>query len=297
MVQVTTSAAVPAKRGPLASFSPEPLFVLGAISQYLGAAIAINLFKDISAASVAWLRVAAAAIIIIAISYKDRRPWTRTALIGVGVFGVSTALMNLFFYLGIDRLGLGKSVAIEFIGPITVAALRTRSTRNFLALGLATVGVVVLAGFGVSGKVAGLLFILAASAMWALYIVFGARVARDDRGLSGLGVGLAIGAVAIAPFGAPGSGPAWHVPHVLVLCAVVGLLSNAIPYGIDQNVMRRISTRRFAVLLALLPVTAVFVGALVLDQVPTWLDIVGVAFVLGGVIAQEREGVTPLPAD
>ncbi len=294
---MTTSAAASTKRGSLADFSPEPLFVLSAISQYLGAAIAINLFRELSPASVAWLRVTFAAIVVIAISWRDRRPWTRRALIGVAVFGVSTALMNLFFYLGIARLGLGKSVAIEFIGPITVAALRTRTARNFAALGLAAFGVVVLAGFGVSGKLAGLLFILAASAMWAMYIVFGTRVARDDRGLSGLGIGLAIGAVAILPFGAPGSGPAWHAPHLLVLCAVVGVLCNAIPYAIDQNVMRRISTRRFAVLLALLPVTAVFIGAVVLNQIPTRLDIVGVAFVLCGVIAQEREGVTALPAD
>jgi inner membrane transporter RhtA len=292
---VTTSAT--ASKRSLANFSPEPLFVLSAISQYLGAAIAVNMFDDISPASVAWIRVAAAAIVIIVVSYRDRRPWTSRTLLGVGVFGVSTALMNLFFYLGISRLGLGKSVAIEFIGPITVAAIRTRTSRNLLALALATFGVVVLAGFGISGKVEGLLYILAASAMWALYIVFGARVARDDRGLSGLGVGLAIGAVAIAPFGAPGSGPAWHAPHILLLCILVGVLSNAIPYGIDQNVMRRISTRRFAVLLALLPVTAVFIGAVALNQIPTVLDVVGVAFVLAGVIAQEREGVTSLPSD
>jgi inner membrane transporter RhtA len=292
-----TSPGTISKRSPLADFSPESLFVLSAISQYLGAAIAINLFRDLRPASVAWIRVAAAAVIIVVVSRRDHRRWTKPALIGVAVFGVSTALMNMFFYLGISHLGLGKSVAIEFIGPITVAALRTRTARNVVALLLATFGVIVLAGFGIKGQTIGLLFIFAASAMWALYIVFGARVARDDRGLSGLGIGLAIGALVITPFGVVHSGPAWHSPRILGLCALVGLLSNAVPYGIDQNVMRRISTRRFAVLLALLPVTAVVTGAIALNQIPTGLDIVGVAFVLAGVIAQEREGVTSLPAD
>ena len=115
--------------------------------------------------------------------------------------------MNLFFFMAIDRTDLGKSVAIEFIGPIVVAAAMTRTARNAAAVGLAAVGVIVLGGVEVAGNTTGLLWILAASTMWAIYIVVGSHVAQIGRGVAGLGIGLAIGAVVLTPIGAPGSGP------------------------------------------------------------------------------------------
>ena len=74
-----------------------------------------------------------------------------------------------------------------------------------------------------------------------------------------------------------------------VACLLVGVFSNAIGYGIDQHVLRRIPVRRFSVLLALLPVTAVVIGWLVLDQRPSALDLAGIALVLAGVVLQERD--------
>jgi inner membrane transporter RhtA len=259
----------------------------------------VGLFDEVPPASVAWLRVIGAAIALLIVSWKHvRQPWTRAELWAAGLFGTATALMNIFFYLGIDRLPLGKGVAIEFIGPITVAALRTRTRRNATALVLAVLGVAVLSGLEISGgDPLGLLFIFLASAMWAAYIVIGSRVARLDRGVSGLGVGLAIGAIVVMPIGAPGSGAAFASPSLLALCLLVGVFSNAIGYGIDQHVMRRIPIRRFSVLLALLPVTATVIGFVALDQVPSALDLVGMALVLSGVVIQEREELAPTRTD
>jgi inner membrane transporter RhtA len=193
------------------------------------------------------------------------------------------------FYLAIDRLPLGKGVAIEFIGPIAVAAVRTRSRRNALALVLAAIGVAVLSGVEIDGEPLGLLFIFLASAMWATYIVIGSKVAQQNRGVSGLGFGLLIGSVVITPIGAPSSGPVWSSPYLILLCMFVGVMSNAIGYGIDQSVLRRIPIRRFSVLLALLPVTATVVAFIALDQRPSAIDLVGMALVLTGVVVQERE--------
>jgi inner membrane transporter RhtA len=197
--------------------------------------------------------------------------------------------MNTFFYIAIDRLPLGKGVAIEFIGPIAVAAARTRTRRNAAALALAAVGVAVLSGIELGNEPLGLLFIFLASAMWAAYIVVGSRVAQQDRGVAALAVGLLIGSIAIAPIGAPGSGPVWMSPSLVLACVAVGILSNAVGYGIDQSILRRIPVRRFSVLLALLPVTAMAVGFVALDQTPTVVDLAGMAFVLTGVAIQERE--------
>lgn len=271
---------------------PEALFVVSAIGQYCGAVIAVRLFDDLAPASVAWFRVIGAALVLVVLSIPTLRRggrWTRGELIAVSLFGISTALMNLFFYLAIEHLDLGKGVAIEFIGPITVAALRTRTSRNAIALICAVLGVLILSGIEFGNEPLGLFFIFLASLMWAAYIVIGSKVARFDRGVSGLGVGLLIGAIFIAPFGAPTSGPAFDAPWILATCFLVGILSNAIGYGIDQYTLRRIPVRRFSVLLALLPVTATIFGLVFLDQVPSITDLIGITFVLAGVVVQQRD--------
>ena len=265
------------------------MFVLSAVAQYAGAAIAVVLFDEVEPQTVAWFRVIGATIALLAVSRGWRHGWTRDQLVAAGVFGIATALMNTFFYLGIDRVDLGKAVTIEFIGPIAVAAVATRSIRNAVALLFAIAGVVVLGGGEIDDNALGLFFILLASAMWAAYIVMGSRVAQLDRGVAGLGIGLAIGALAITPLGAPWSGPVWVSPTLLALCLLVGVFSNAIGYGIDQFTMRRIPIRRFSLLLALLPVTASFIGWVALDQRPSGIEALGIALVLIGVAVQERE--------
>jgi len=288
---VTSSAA--ARPGPVTRWlnttQPEALFVLSAIAQYIGAAIAVLLFDEVEPQTVAWFRLIGATIALLAVSRRWWVGWTRRQLVAAGVFGIATALMNTFFYLAIDRIDLGKAVTIEFIGPIAVAAAATRSVRNAVALLFAVGGVMVLGKGEIDGNAIGLLFILLASTMWAVYIVVGSRVAQLDRGVAGLGVGLAIGSLVMTPVGAPWSGPVWASPTLLALCLLVGVFSNAIGYGIDQFVMRRIPIRRFSVLLALLPVTALAVGWVALDQQPSAIELVGVALVLVGVATQERE--------
>jgi inner membrane transporter RhtA len=271
--------------------------VLSAVSQYIGAVIAVALFDEVAPQTVAWFRLIGATIAIALVARPWRRRWTRPDVVAAGAFGIATALMNTFFYLGIDRVDLGIAVTIEFIGPITVAAVATRSRRNAVALVFAVVGVLVLGGAEIDGNAVGLMFIFLASACWAGYIVIGSHVARLDRGLSGLGLGLAIGALSITPIGAPGSLAVWTSARLLALCLVVGLFSSAIGYGIDQYTMRRIPVRRFSLLLALLPVTAVAIGWIALGQQPSGIELVGVALVVVGVVVQDRDELAPLEAE
>jgi inner membrane transporter RhtA len=280
------------RRNPLYAAPPEALFVLSGVSQYVGAVIAVRLFDELAPAPSAWLRVIGATLWLSMFSLGQFRRggrFTGAQLRSAAALGIVTAFMNLTFYLAIDRLHLGKGVAIEFIGPITVAALTTRSRRNAVALALATLGVVVLSGIEIDDQPLGLLFIFLAAACWAGYVVLSARVAQYDRGVAGLAVGLGFGALVLAPFGIAQSGPAWSDPRLLGLCLLIGLFSNAIAYGIDQYTLRRIPVRRFSVLLALLPVTATVFGFLFLDQTPSVPDLVGIGLVLAGVAAQQRD--------
>lgn len=278
--------------------SPEALFAIAGISQYTGAVVAVNLFDQVRPATVAWFRVMSAAALLVVVSWRQvRKGWTRAELKSATLFGTATAFMNLFFYLALDRLPLGKSVVIEFIGPIAVAAAFTRTMRNSVALALAAVGVITLSGVEVGGEPWGIFFVFAASAMWAVYIILGRRVAHLDRGLAGLGLGLVLGSLAILPFGVAGSSAVFSDPRLLLLCVAVGALSSAIGYGIDQVVMRRIPVRRFAVLLALLPLSAMVLGYLVLEQRPSAADLFGAALVIVGVLLQERDQLPPLGAE
>jgi len=261
---------------------PQALFVLGGISQYVGAALAVLLFASVPAAGVAWLRVVAAAAVLVAWRRPWQTRWTAQRLSLTAAFGIALALMNLTFYLAIDRLPLGTAVAIEFIGPIAVAALGSRTRRDGAALVLATAGVLALADVHLTGSPGGFALALAAGACWAAYIVLGHRVAADPglRPRDGLALAMAIGAVLLAPALVTSAVPALVNPLLLAACLAVGVASSVVPYALEQIAMKRLPRARFALLLALLPATATVVGALILGQVPGLLESAGIALVV-----------------
>ena len=265
--------------------APEALFMVGAVSQYLGAAVAAVLFDDLAPGGVALLRVLAAATLIVVLRRSWRRHWQARELGRAAAFGVSLAAMNLCFYLAMHRLPLGNAVAIEFTGPVVVAALGTRTLRSAGALVLAAGGVLVLAGVESEGTAAGVGFALLAGGFWAGYILLGHRVARSPDSVDGLGIGMLAGAVAISPFGAGAVAGALDAPLVLALGLATGVLSNVIPYRIDQTVMRRVDPHRFALLQALLPATATVVGLAALAQVPSIQEALGISLVIAAILA------------
>ena len=259
--------------------------MVGAVSQYLGAAVAAVLFDQLAPGGVALLRVLAAAAVIVALRRSWRRRWQARELGLAAAFGVSLAAMNLCFYLAMDRLPLGNAVAIEFTGPVVVAALGARTLRSAGALVLAVAGVLVLAGVATDGTAPGVGFALLAGAFWSGYILLGHRVARSPASVDGLGLGMLAGAVAISPFGTAAVAGALGSPLVLALGLATGLLSNVIPYRIDQAVMRRVDPHRFALLQALLPVTATIVGLAALSQVPSGQEALGIGLVIAAIAA------------
>lgn len=272
----------PAAAGIADRLPPQALFVMGAISQYVGAALAVLLFAAVPAAGVAWLRVVAAAAVLVAWRRPWQTSWTAPRLRLTAAFGIALALMNLAFYLAIDRLPLGTAVAIEFVGPIAVAALGSRTRRDASALVLAAGGIIALADVHLTGSPGGFALAVAAGVMWAAYIVLGHRVAADRhlRPADGLALAMTIGAVALAPFLVSSSVPALVDPLLLAACLAVGLASSVVPYGLEQVAMKRLPRARFALLLALLPATATVVGALVLGQIPGAVESAGILLVV-----------------
>ncbi len=283
-------------RGAVHGAPPEALFVLSGISMYVGAAVAVSIFDDVGAVGVAWWRVFGAGLMLLVLRRSWRAGWTRRQVLLAGLFGTALAGMNTTFYLAIDRLPLGTTVAIEFLGPVAVAALGSRTRRSWLALLLAAGGVGVLADVQMEASAAGLGFALAAAALWAGYIVLGARVATEARDVDGLAVGMLIGAAVLIPVGLPTALDAFAAWWLVAAALAAALLSNVVPYAIDQVVLRRIPRARFALLLSLLPVTATVVGFLALQQTPSWVEAAGIALVVAGIAVSERPRPDPVEA-
>ena len=271
------------------SASPEVLFIVAAVSQYLGAALAFSIFDNLGTSTVATLRVLGAALILILL----RRSWKRSLkdldMFWTASFGIVLAGMNLCFYLAIDNLPLGNAVAIEFLGPIAVAAAGHRSVRNLVALIVASLGVLLLAQVTSEGTVTGVLFALAAGTLWGFYIILGSKVARTGAHLDGLGIGMLIGGLAIFPSSLHTIDRAFDSPVLMLVALSTGVLGNVIPYGIDQLVFRRISKTRFAFLQSLLPATAACVGILVLRQKTSIGELVGIGLIIFAIGLRGKE--------
>jgi inner membrane transporter RhtA len=307
---------------------PAPvLFLASGLTQYCGAAIAVSLFAVLAAPAVAWWRIAVSALVLLAWRRPWRQRWSsreatasehrrrsrgaerawsraigRSDLLAAALFGVVLATMNVTFYVAIDHLPLGTAVAIEFLGPVVVAGVTGRGWRDRAGIGVAAVGVVLLAGVQVesgasTGVVIGLAAILAAAAAWAGYILLGRRLAVRRDGISALAVGMAAGALVYVPVGV-GSVPTvvgdWRLALSLLGVAV---LSSVIPYAIEQVVLRRVPAARFAILLAMLPVTATLVGAIVLAQLPTIAEVIGILLVCVAIVLSAQPATRTRAAD
>ncbi|MBD3778432.1 MAG: EamA family transporter [Micrococcales bacterium] len=307
--------------GALARVPAPALFLVSGLAQYGGAALAVALFAVVPSPTVAWLRIAVAALVLLAWRRPWRARWTRGDLGAAALFGVVLAAMNVTFYVAIDVLPLGTAVAIEFIGPVAVAAVTGRTWRERLGIVVAAAGVVALAGVELRGggedSLRGLVAIGLAAACWAGYILLGRRVAQGSArrrrsladgdagtvparpdGITSLAVGMTTGALVGAPFLAAPAAPVLHDARLALAVLGIAVLSSVVPYAIEQVVLRRVTAATFAVLLAMLPATAAVVGAVALRQWPHGWEVVGLACVsVAIVLTARRRAPEPGPAD
>jgi inner membrane transporter RhtA len=272
---------------------PELFFITSALFHYIGPAFAVLLFAHLGPLGVAWLRITSAAVIF----SVWLRPWrffkTLTAADRrrVIALGVVLAAMNSTFYLALAKLPLATVGAIEFLGPIVLAALGLRGKRNTVALALAVTGVYYLTKVRIEGEPFAYLYAFANCALFMLYIVIGHRIAADGggQGINRLGASMLIAAVAALPVGISQALPAFTSPVLLGAAIGVGICSSVIPYVLDQLAMARLPRATFALMLTLLPATATVVGMLVLHQIPSPLECAGIGLVIAGVAMHRRQ--------
>ncbi|MCK8468592.1 DMT family transporter [Microbacterium sp. KSW4-16] len=260
------------------------LVIGSCLSLPFGAAVAAQLFPVLGPWGVTSLRVAIAAILLVVIVRPRPGKWTRPQWFAAVLFGVSLAAMNGFFYAAIDRIPLGPAVAIEFLGPLVLAAVLTRKVTDFVWVGVALLGMIVLGIDGLIGAEPldplGVLFILIAAGFWAMYIRMSARVGSLIPGSSGLAMGLVVAAVLLIPVGIPAASTVAMDPQLLLLAAITAVLSSVIPYSFELAALRRLPQRVFGVLLSLEPAFATLAGWLILGQDATPLRMLAVALVI-----------------
>lgn len=262
---------------------------------YLGPSFAVLLFARVDVLGVAWLRIASAA----AIFAVWRRPWRKFRTLDRGgrllIVGLGGAFagMNACFYLSIDRLPLATVAAIEFIGPIALALAGARVGRNFAAVLAASAGVYMLTHVRILGQPAGVAFAFANAVLFTIYILLAHQISRRSAmgGVDGLAAAMLFAFVFVSPIGLTGALQAFTDPVALVAGVGVGVSSSVIPYVFDQLAMARLARETYALFVALLPATATVIGVIVLQQLPSLLDLAGIGLVLTGVVLHRPQPV------
>jgi len=283
------------------------LVVGSCLSLPFGAAVAAQLFPALGAWGVTSLRIGLAAVLLLVFVRPRVRGWTRRQWGAAVLFGVSLAGMNGFFYAGIERVPLGPAVAIEFLGPLILAAVLTRRLLDGMWVGIALIGMALLGLDGMLGAepldLLGVFFILIAAGFWVFYIRMSARVGEAIPGSGGLVVGLLAASVLLLPVGIPtvAAVGASGDMSLLLLALLTAVLSSVIPYSFELAALRRLPQRVFGVLLSLEPAFATLAGWLVLGQSATPLKLLAIGLVVAASVGtalgarRDARGAEPPP--
>ena len=263
--------------------STAPLLVLaGVVSVQFGGALAATLVPRIGAVGLVLLRLTFAMVILCAVVRPRVRGRSRRAWVTVVLFGLALAAMNTAFYSSLAYLPIGVAVTVEFLGPLTLAAVLSRRPRDVAAVLAAGLGVALVSGAtGASWgrfEPIGLFWAAVAGAMWAAYIVLSQRTGTLFSGLDGLALALVVSTAVVAPFGLF-SVDRW-TPEIVGLGLGIAVLSSVLPYSLELMALRHLSQSVFGILLSIEPAVAALAGLLVLDQVLDRGQVVGLFLVV-----------------
>jgi inner membrane transporter RhtA len=271
------------------------LVLASIVSVQCGSALATTLFDEIGSMGAVFLRASFGALVLLAVTrgaVLRAREWPHRDVIALGV---AVAAVNLFFYAALDRLPLGITVTLEFVGPLGVAIAGSRRRRDLLWALLAAAGILLLSdgSGGESVDVLGVALALTAGAFWAAYIVLSDRVGDLAPGAGGATMAAVISAIVVAPLGLAQGGAEIFVPSHLLIGAAVGVLSTAIPYVFEIEALRRLPRAVFGVLMSLEPAVAAAIGFLALSQGLDAVEVVAIALVVIASAGALRSAASP----
>ncbi|MFC5260628.1 DMT family transporter [Kribbella qitaiheensis] len=268
---------------------PTAMVLGGVVSVQFGGALAAKLIETLGAPGTVALRLAMAVPILLLIARPSLRHRTKRDLLAVVAFGIVLGLMNLSFYLSLERLPLGVAVTIEFIGPLGLAAAMSRKRRDLIAVAAAALGVVLVNGHELEAvDWVGIGFAALAGVLWACYILLSAETGRRFAQLDGLALAMVVSALITVPIGISSAGAELLHWHSLTLGLAIALLSSVLPYSLETLALRRMKPAVFGILMSLEPAVGAIAGYLILGQRLTIIQLVGMACVVGASIAITR---------
>lgn len=290
MVSSTDSSGTSASR-------PIFLVLAAVVSVQFGGALAATLLPIIGVIGSVAMRLFFAAIILMAVVRPKLRGRSRSDWATVGAFAVALTVMNLTFYASLLRLPIGVAVTIEFLGPLTLAAVLSRKTRDLAAVGAALLGVVLISEIFSTDwthiDFVGILFALAAGACWAGYILLSGKTGQRFAGLDGIAICLVLGSVVLVPISVFSAGLELLSSEVLLRGLGIALLSSAIPYSLELLALRQLKAGVFGVLLSLEPAAAALAGLIILGQTLGAVQLAGMALVVAASILIMGRGGSP----
>jgi inner membrane transporter RhtA len=295
----TTSVQVPRSSGApgLTALLLAPAMAIAAMfSVQLGAGLSKPMIGELGPIGTTSVRLVWAALLLSAVARPrlmryDRRQWLAALLLGLAMSATS-----ILYFLSLQRIPLGLASAIEFLGPLGVAAAGMRRWYHVIWPILAAIGVGLLVhdrqGWTVDLVGAG--FALAAGGGWASYIIMSKRVGRLFSGHDGLAMSFLFAAVICAPLGYGELRDSLNPQAVLVM-AGLAILVPLLPFVLEMSALRRMSTRSFGVLMSAEPAIGALVGLIVLGEYLSLAQWFGIACVTGASIGAVAEGGQAAP--
>ncbi len=256
----------------------------------LGIAASVGLFGVVGPEGAAWVRLAWAGVIMLALGRPRLTRFDRRQLTGCVLLGTVTAGVTMLFITAVSHLPLGTASALEFLGPLGVAVTRSSSRRQLLWPALAAVGVLLLTRpWTGSVDLVGVAFALGAATCWAAYILLTQRVGDEVAGIQGLAVSMPVAGLVATLVVGPAVLPSmtWQV---LVYGAGLAVLLPVLPFTLELLALRRLTTAAFGTLMSLEPAIALLVGAVALHQHPEAMAVLGIGFVVAAGVGAERTG-------
>jgi len=254
----------------MGAIPPTGLLLLAIVSIQLGAAVATHLFPILGAEGTVAIRIIISALLLGLAARGRVRRFASLFVRDWGLllaYGLCIAAMNFFFYKAISLIPLGAAVAIEFVGPLGVAALASHRPGHFACVGLAALGILLLTPLaGVDLDTLGILCALMAGAGWAGFVFLSRRVSLRVSGRDGLAIGMSIAALSMIPFAVPVASDLINNPMLLLAGLGVALLSTTLPFTLEFEALQRLSNRAYGVIVSAEPVVAALIGALLLGE-------------------------------
>ena len=269
---------------------PWTLAVAAMMSVQLGSALSVDLVSTIGAAGTAWLRLSIGALIFWALARPPLRAVRRADVPALLGLGVATGVVAVSFLAAIERIPLGTAVAIEFLGPLSVAAARSHDRRALAWPALALAGVLLLTQpWRGEVEAAGIGFAALAAVGWATYILLTQRIGDRFVGITGLSLTIPVAAATAAVVGVP-QATGHLTTGVIIIAAGLALLLPVLPFALEMLALRTMTHTAFGTLMALEPAFGMLLGLLVLHQQPTTTQFAGLVLVVVAGAGAQRGG-------